>query len=87
MRQYTREHATIRSWAEARGGQPARVKGSQVLRLAFERLPPNWESLPWDEFFETFDRGGLVFMFEDTPGSRICKLTKGAGTGPIGQVP
>jgi hypothetical protein len=86
MRQYTRDHSAIRTWAEARGGQPARVKGSEVLRLAFEKLPPNWESVSWEEFFATFDRDRLSFLYEDTAGSRLCKLTRGSQSGPIGRV-
>jgi len=83
MRQYTRQHEVIRAWAEGRGGQPARVRGSEVLRLAFEQLPPNWEAISWDQFFETFERTGQTFMYEDAPGSRICKLTRGPQAGPI----
>ena len=83
MRQYTRQHDAIRGWAEERGGRPARVRGSEVLRLAFEKLPPNWETICWQEFFRTFDRSGQTFMYEDSPGSRICKLTRGPQAGPI----
>jgi hypothetical protein len=76
MRQTTREHAEIRRWVEERGGRPARVRGSTVLRLAFDELPANWEAIEWQEFFETFDRTGLALWYEDTAGSRLCKLTK-----------
>jgi hypothetical protein len=48
-----------------------------VLRIGFERIPPNWEVISWDQFFEAFDRTGLSFFFEDAAESRICKLTKG----------
>ena len=83
MRQYTREPDVIRTWAQERGGRPARVRGSEVLRLAFEKLPSNWEAISWEEFFQTFDRSGQMFMYEDSPGSRICKLTRGPQAGPI----
>ena len=83
MRQYTRQHDVILAWAEERGGRPARVRGSEVLRLAFEKLPPNWEAITWEAFFETFERTGQSFMYEDSPGSRICKLTRGPQAGPI----
>jgi hypothetical protein len=83
MRHYTRERDVIQSWAEQRGGQPARVKGSEVLRLAFDRLPPNWEAISWDQFFTLFERGHLMLLYDDTPGSRICKLTRGRQAGPI----
>lgn len=87
MRRLTRDHDLVRDWAEARGGQPARVKGSQVLRLAFDGLPPNWEGLSWEEFFEIFDRTGQALWYEDTSGSRICKLTRDRASGPIGLAP
>ena len=45
MRQYTRDQAVIQQWVEERGGQPARVRGAEVARIAFGPLPPNWE--PW----------------------------------------
>jgi hypothetical protein len=78
MRRLTRSHDTIRAWAEQRGGKPARVKGTEVPRLAFDRLPPNWEALSWDQFFLILERGGLALWYEDSPGSRLCKLTKSA---------
>jgi hypothetical protein len=77
----TRQPDEIRAWAEARGGQPARVRAvrpgsADVLRIAFDRLPPHWEALSWEQFLEAFQRAGLAFMYEDEPGSRICKLSK-----------
>lgn len=78
-RRYTRSHETIRRWAEERGGRPARVRGSSdVLRLAFGEVAPNWEPIDWPTFFEVFDRTGLTFIYEDRPGSRVCKLVRGA---------
>ena len=75
MRSYTKDHARIRAWAEERGAQPAHVKGaSQVLRLAFGSLPPNWVAISWEAFFAVFDAEELVFLYEPSPGSRICKL-------------
>lgn len=77
MRRYTRDHDTIRAWAQARGGEPARVRGAGVLRIAFGPLPPTWEPLDWPAFFAGFDAGRLAFFYEDSAGSRICKLVKG----------
>ena len=77
MRTYTRDHDTIRAWAEGRGGSPARVRGAGVLRIAFGPLPPTWEPLDWPTFFAAFDESRLAFFHEDAPGSRICKLVKG----------
>ena len=76
MRQYTADHAVIQEWVEARGGQPARVRGTDVPRFAFSELPPNWEPVSWPEFFTLLERGRLALMYEDTPGSHVCKLVK-----------
>jgi hypothetical protein len=84
MRQTTRDHQIIKQWADQRGGQPARVRGSQVLRLGFGKLPPNWEPLPWEEFFKTFEQTAMSFWYDDGPGSRLFKLTKDRTYSPIG---
>ena len=76
MRQYTRDQGVIQQWVEARGGRPARVRGTDVPRIAFAELPPNWEPLTWPEMFDLLDRARLAFMYEDSPTSRICKLVK-----------
>ena len=47
MRQFTKDHARIRAWAEERGATPAHVRGAPaVLRLVFGPLPRNWEPEP-----------------------------------------
>ncbi len=81
MRRYTRDQAVIQGWVEERGGQPARVRGTDVPRIAFGEVPPNWELLSWPELFELLDRGRLAFMYEETPGSRVCKLVKASSVG------
>lgn len=69
----TTDHHTIRRWTEARGGVPARVKGTQqdmagLLRIAF----PNHSatsaltSIEWDDFFEKFDAESLAFVYQET---------------------
>ncbi len=84
MRQRTDDHQLIRAWVEERRGTPARVRAAglrrdaaAVLRVAFGPLPATWEPLDWDAFFSAFDAAGLTFLYEDSPASRICKLTKG----------
>ena len=70
----TRDHETIRRWAEERGGQPASVKGTErgsdeagILRMDFpgrgedDKLEP----ISWDEFFEKFDETNLEFLYQD----------------------
>lgn len=81
VRRYTRDRSVIQAWAEERGGRPARVRGMDVPRLAFGPLPPNWEPLEWPAFFALLDRADMGLMYEDSPGSRICKLVKGRTLG------
>ena len=77
MRKFTKDHAAIAGWAAERQARPARVRGAPgVLRLVFEALPPNWEAISWEQFFAEFDTQELVFMYEATPGSRICKMVR-----------
>jgi hypothetical protein len=83
LRQHTRDHDVIRAWVQERDGVPARVRAAglrrdaaSVLRVGFGPLPPTWEPLDWDTFFEAFDEARLGFLYEDSPGSRICKVTK-----------
>jgi hypothetical protein len=76
VRQYTRDQATIQQWVEERGGQPARVRGTEVARIAFGTLPPNWEPLTFPELFALMEKTRMAFMYEDTTGSRIFKLVK-----------
>ena len=71
--QVTRDHEKIKSWIEERGGSPAAVKGTEggggagVLRVDFpgysgeQRL----EHISWDEFFDTFDKRELGFLYQD----------------------
>lgn len=83
----TTDHNEIRKWAEARGGKPAVVKpthhkGGGILRIEFPNAPDshdeNLEAIPWDEFFQVFDREKLAFLFQektsDGKESRFFKL-------------
>lgn len=64
----TRDHDTIRNWAEARGGRPSRVEGDLdggLLRLDFGDPEEPLEEIGWDEFFAIFDDRELEFIYED----------------------
>ncbi len=84
MTRTTRNHDTIRSWAEARGGHPARVAATAdpgILRLDFGEAEDSLEPLDWDEFFSIFDDRGLTFLFQDRTlageESRFNKFVRG----------
>ena len=81
MRRYTRDPELIRAWVEERGGQPARVRGTDVLRIAFGPLAPNWEPVAWPDFLTQLERARLAFMYEENAGSRVCKIVKGHTVG------
>ena len=63
----TTDHGEIRAWVEERGGHPARVKGTNLLRIDYpgfsgeERL----EQISWDECFEIFDENKLAFLYQE----------------------
>ncbi len=64
----TRDHKTIRSWAEARDGHPAKVetkgKGG-ILRIDFGEPEDSLTKIEWEEFFDIFDQNDLDFLYQD----------------------
>jgi len=64
----TTDHETIRAWAEARGGQPARVEGTGeggILRIDFNEPEERLTPIEWDEFFQVFEDNNLAFLFQE----------------------
>ena len=63
----TTNHDEIRRWVEERGGHPARVKETELLRIDYpgfsgeERL----EKIGWEEFFASFDENKLAFLYQN----------------------
>jgi hypothetical protein len=77
----TTDHHTIRQWVEKRGGHPARVRETAprkgaggILRIDFGKPEDALERISWDDFFKTFDREKLAFLFQDERDSRFVKL-------------
>jgi hypothetical protein len=82
----TTNHETIKQWVEARGGSPARVKGTDksrtagVLRIDYPGYSgeDTLEPITWDEFFEGFEENNLAFLYQeetkDGKQSRFSKL-------------
>lgn len=81
----TTNHEQIKQWVEERGGNPARVKGTEnknspgLLRIDYpgfsgeERL----EEITWDEFFDGFDKNKLAFLYQDkTADGKISRFSK-----------
>ncbi|MBN8909593.1 MAG: hypothetical protein J0H99_24030, partial [Rhodospirillales bacterium] len=67
----TTDHDFIQEWAEARGGQPTRVRGTEgkdgsgILRIDFDKPEESLEPISWDDFFETFEDRELAFLYQD----------------------
>ncbi|MGK9164873.1 hypothetical protein KXR53_01165 [Inquilinus limosus] len=89
--QETRDHDTIRRWAEERGAVPTTVRGTErggeeagVLRFDFvgdgQKRDESLEEISWEEFFEKFDEAGLTFLHQDRTAdgqiSRFCKFVR-----------
>ncbi|MBV9822371.1 MAG: hypothetical protein JO144_09015 [Actinobacteria bacterium] len=75
----------IRAWAEARGGCPATVSGTEgsggsgggVLRIEFDRSSDQLAEADWDEFFSVFDDRKLAFVYqEQTSDGRTSRFSK-----------
>jgi len=68
----TTHHEVIREWAEARGGRPATVDGTEhgdhlgVLRFDFGDQTDRLREVSWEEWFETFDARRLNFIYQET---------------------
>jgi len=70
----TRNHEVITRWAEARGGRPATIEGTEhegrpgVLRFNFPGYGENGKirEIAWEDWFRTFDVRGLNFIYQET---------------------
>ena len=69
----TTNHEEIRNSVEERGGNPARVKGtdekgtSGVLVIDYPGYSgtQTLEAISWDEFFQGFEENKLAFLYQD----------------------
>jgi hypothetical protein len=70
----TRDHETIRKWAEARKGKPSTVASTRtdddpgILRIDFPGYTGagSLEEIGWDEWFKKFDENDLVLLYQET---------------------
>jgi hypothetical protein len=90
--QHTRDHETIRRWAEDRNGVPTIVRGTGgLLRIDFVDGPetggrePTLEQVEWDRWFKIFDESKLDFLYDPSPESRFFKLVSSKGEDRSGQ--
>jgi hypothetical protein len=83
--QATTDHNLIRQWAESRKGHPAFVKATEgkrkgsggLLRIDFDAANDSLDQISWDEFFETFDKNELAFLYQEkTASGRKSRFNK-----------
>lgn len=76
----TTDPGEIRSWVEANGGRPARVRGTGggrdpgMLRIDFDEPDPSLEEISWDDWFDAFERNDLALLHSED--SRFNKLVQ-----------
>ena len=63
----TTDQKEIRRWVEERGGNPARVKGTNLLRIDYPGFSgeDTLEQIDWDEFSRIFDENNLTFLYQE----------------------
>jgi len=76
----TTDHDEIREWVEERGGHPAKVKGTELLRIDYPGFSgeDSLTEITWETFFEAFEENNLAFLYQeetkDGKQSRFSKL-------------
>lgn len=73
----TRDHETIRHWAESRNGHPAMVDQTEILRIDFDEPEQKLKRVSWDDFFHAFDHRDLEFLFQEhTQDGKLSRFNK-----------
>lgn len=83
----TTNHDEIRKWVDQRGGHPAVVKATErngqpggLLRIDYDEPGGNDDSrlhrISWQEFFATFDKNDLAFLYDPDSDSRFSKFVE-----------
>lgn len=84
----TTNHDEIRKWAEARNGNPAKVRTSGpggILRIDFGEPEDSLDRIGWEEFFEIFDDNNLAFLHQDKTGDgKLSRFNKFVERGESG---
>ena len=63
----TTDHDEIRKWVEERGGHPAQVKDTELLRIDYPGFSgeDRLEEITWETFFKAFEENNLAFLYQD----------------------
>ncbi|MGK7390452.1 MAG: hypothetical protein ACNS60_08875 [Candidatus Cyclobacteriaceae bacterium M2_1C_046] len=77
----TTDHNKIKNWAEEHNGMPTVVKntekgpGAGLLRIHFEdSQDQDLKKVSWDDFFDTFEKKNLAFLYQDEKESTFHKF-------------
>jgi hypothetical protein len=78
------DHNEIRRWAEYWNARPARVQGTGgrdvpgTLRLDFpdDGPDPDVEPISWTDWFRSFDRNNLAFLYEERTDGRSSNFNR-----------
>lgn len=67
-RQMTTDRDQIRAWAEERNAVPITAQDPEDPYRFYHRedLPADHTALDWEEFFDAFEAGDMVFVYDDT---------------------
>lgn len=79
MSETTTDHETIRNWAEARNGEPAKVDADGedgILRLAFGQDDDALVKISWDEWFRIFEENDLALVYQEETGGQKSQFNK-----------
>jgi hypothetical protein len=63
----TIDHEEIRKWAEGRSGKPAKIKDALHIYIGEGKPEENTEEIPWEIFFEDFEKKRLAFLYHTDP--------------------
>ena len=87
----TKDHEVIRAWAARHGAEPATGEatasgpatisvndGGAGVRFEFPGAG-HFRPISWDEWFDSFDRDGLVFVYEEEVADRAHAIWQDCG--------
>jgi hypothetical protein len=77
----TTDQDEIRLWAERRGGHPAMVEGTDILRIDFDEPDDGKDEalrrVTWDQFLQVFDDRELEFLYQEhTQDGKLSRFNK-----------
>jgi hypothetical protein len=76
----TTNHDEIRKWVETRGGHPAVVAPTESKSKGgtsgLLRIDDRLHRITWSEFFDTFDKNRIAFLYDPDGDSPFSKFVQ-----------